>query len=678
MPKSGYSQNGEVYLSHIEGDVNNEIPYDSTVTFYFSFFNSTGEILTGSTNGFRIYSSGGMSWDTTVAEILPSLAFWVNHYNSIFINRLGLTGSGSDTIGLGGFAIFEPGIPTEFDTTVLKITVGPFDISYVGEYISIDSCYYPPVSTWLWSTDDNSYKPDWDGPHEFQIIDPVPDTIEITGQLKVDNAAEGTLENLSYFEFEPIIFDGTDTVTLGDTIVTDFEGKFKAKIEENTEDIMFRISTRNNSSQQFQIRSASAPNGPFIGIFETGLSATIDRNINLNLDSLVNLNNTYLYEAVWIMRQAYITDSILDFHLTGFSFEKDPTKLLLLYDSAGTVFNETLWELIGTTSRISLEQDKWQFQTICHEFGHELFYQLNNKDTSIWTSTNYASHYPSFVSDSIFAFKEGFADFIRVISGVPENFKDLNYPDPTMNYEVNDWWRGELQNNTDGNIVEGSVGSMLLDLYDDETTPKNRSGDDENVRNPSFFLNVIFNCIEVNNLKPPSQQTLTMRIFGQTLQDTNQWWHSYSEYTDVQGTICRDIFGANMFAPVRPIDESDRPMKLTSVIDDCPNDAIDDVEESEVLEPIIPLIFDVSQNYPNPFNGETRIMFTAPEKGNYSIEIINILGQMISEISFQNLQKGEHWVEIDDNILGRMASGVYFYKVSSKTKSITKKMVYLK
>ena len=85
-------------------------------------------------------------------------------------------------------------------------------------------------------------------------------------------------------------------------------------------------------------------------------------------------------------------------------------------------------------------------------------------------------------------------------------------------------------------------------------------------------------------------------------------------------------------------------------------------------------------NYPNPFNPTTTIHFYLPEAGNVKLEIFNIKGQKVKTL-LDGMSK-EGYQEVvwngNDNTERKLASGVYFYKLSYGNKSLQKKMLLLK
>ena len=92
-------------------------------------------------------------------------------------------------------------------------------------------------------------------------------------------------------------------------------------------------------------------------------------------------------------------------------------------------------------------------------------------------------------------------------------------------------------------------------------------------------------------------------------------------------------------------------------------------------------VYELRQNYPNPFNPETTIMLNVKE-ANASMElgIYNLKGQLVKLLHNGRLAKGEHsfvWTGTDNNN-NSVASGVYFYKVTSEAGNQTRRMLLVK
>ena len=97
-------------------------------------------------------------------------------------------------------------------------------------------------------------------------------------------------------------------------------------------------------------------------------------------------------------------------------------------------------------------------------------------------------------------------------------------------------------------------------------------------------------------------------------------------------------------------------------------------------QPILPLTLTLSQNYPNPFNPSTNIEYTVGSPSDVKLAIYDINGQMVRQFVQGHVAPGKYnlrWDSTDD--AGRkVASGVYFYKLTVGDKSIVKKMALLK
>ncbi len=89
----------------------------------------------------------------------------------------------------------------------------------------------------------------------------------------------------------------------------------------------------------------------------------------------------------------------------------------------------------------------------------------------------------------------------------------------------------------------------------------------------------------------------------------------------------------------------------------------------------LPREYSLSNNYPNPFNPVTRIEFALPEAGMTRLIIYDIVGREIAILLDGEMDAGFHNVTWNAN---EVASGIYFYRLTSGTFADTKKMVLLK
>ncbi|MBL1215136.1 MAG: T9SS type A sorting domain-containing protein [Ignavibacteriae bacterium] len=88
-----------------------------------------------------------------------------------------------------------------------------------------------------------------------------------------------------------------------------------------------------------------------------------------------------------------------------------------------------------------------------------------------------------------------------------------------------------------------------------------------------------------------------------------------------------------------------------------------------------PEIFSLSQNYPNPFNPSTKISFSIPSNTFVTLSIYDILGSKITELINEEMSPGQYSIDFDASDL---ASGIYYYTLSTNNSAISKKMILLK
>jgi len=89
----------------------------------------------------------------------------------------------------------------------------------------------------------------------------------------------------------------------------------------------------------------------------------------------------------------------------------------------------------------------------------------------------------------------------------------------------------------------------------------------------------------------------------------------------------------------------------------------------------------LKQNYPNPFNPETEIMFALKESADATLTVYNVQGQKVSVLYNEYTEAGTQtsikW-DGTDKTGKAVASGIYFYKLSTKFESHMRKMLLIK
>lgn len=81
------------------------------------------------------------------------------------------------------------------------------------------------------------------------------------------------------------------------------------------------------------------------------------------------------------------------------------------------------------------------------------------------------------------------------------------------------------------------------------------------------------------------------------------------------------------------------------------------------------------QNYPNPFNPETNIRFELPEASRVKLAVYNVLGEEVATIMNQHLTAGTHHTSFN---AGKLATGIYFYSLTTGAQQLVKKMIVIK
>ena len=86
----------------------------------------------------------------------------------------------------------------------------------------------------------------------------------------------------------------------------------------------------------------------------------------------------------------------------------------------------------------------------------------------------------------------------------------------------------------------------------------------------------------------------------------------------------------------------------------------------------------LAQNYPNPFNPSTTIQYTIAEAGMVTLKLFNILGVEVATLVNGRQEAGSYAVRINaGGDTPGFTSGVYFYRLETRSLRSTRKMVLL-
>jgi parallel beta-helix repeat protein len=88
-----------------------------------------------------------------------------------------------------------------------------------------------------------------------------------------------------------------------------------------------------------------------------------------------------------------------------------------------------------------------------------------------------------------------------------------------------------------------------------------------------------------------------------------------------------------------------------------------------------PVDFMLADNYPNPFNPSTNISFSVPQRSNVKLVVYDVLGKEVATLANSVYETGKYNVQFNGSSL---ASGMYFYTLTTAQGTISKKMLLVK
>ena len=98
--------------------------------------------------------------------------------------------------------------------------------------------------------------------------------------------------------------------------------------------------------------------------------------------------------------------------------------------------------------------------------------------------------------------------------------------------------------------------------------------------------------------------------------------------------------------------------------------------DNEQQEPEIISTFELFQNYPNPFNPTTTIRYQLPTSAEVTLRVYDLLGREVAVLVNQEMKMaGRYQLTFD---AGRLASGMYLYRLTAGSQVFTKKLMVIK
>jgi len=144
-------------------------PVVITLSYNFGPTNTTG-----SSNGFKIYSTDGAAWTSTSISNAAAAAALPEMNGGAFTGILSGDGLLEDTASLGSFAISGPGVPAGAVRLAAVISIVP-TLASDGKTICIDSAWFPPGGDWVWADAGGSVTCGWLSAPKCYTVYNVPD-----------------------------------------------------------------------------------------------------------------------------------------------------------------------------------------------------------------------------------------------------------------------------------------------------------------------------------------------------------------------------------------------------------------------------------------------------------------------------------------------------------------------
>jgi hypothetical protein len=153
-------------------------------------------------------------------------------------------------------------------------------------------------------------------------------------------------------------------------------------------------------------------------------------------------------------------------------------------------------------------------------------------------------------------------------------------------------------------------------------------------------------------------------------------------------TIANGVFDSTFSWDVPGVDEPNCRIKII-VKDGASNEAWDVSDQNFAIttgtavaegDLRVPGEVTLEQNRPNPFNPATEVIFGVPEPMKIALRVYSVEGRLVATLAEGAFGAGYHsatWYGRDRNG-AEVSSGIYFYRLETPDKVVTRKMVMLK
>jgi hypothetical protein len=207
------------------------------------------------------------------------------------------------------------------------------------------------------------------------------------------------------------------------------------------------------------------------------------------------------------------------------------------------------------------------------------------------------------------------------------------------------------------------------------------------VNGPDGQEAVLADGFTVNGTVPVLIHDLCAQIVGATVELTWDIWsdevvQGYRILRREAGTAIDVVINPSLIEPGvrRYVDDDIRPgagyeYVLVAVLND--GSELRSLPESVKT---VGYALELYQNEPNPFNPSTRIRYSLPQRAHVRLDVFDPMGRRISTLVDEVRDAGPNealWNGTSDSG-GTVASGVYFYRIRTGRRVLTKKLLLLK
>ncbi len=193
--------------------------------------------------------------------------------------------------------------------------------------------------------------------------------------------------------------------------------------------------------------------------------------------------------------------------------------------------------------------------------------------------------------------------------------------------------------------------------------------DNENHRVDIGLINMVYAQKDTPTLKPSANSDHSVAVLHFTLDDPNLENLVIGQYK-TEAPYHEMMFVYNQYDNGVPLVRDLVPTLETGTISLA----------SRAPGAALPTTYELSQNIPNPFNPTTQISFALPQAGKVNLAIYNVLGQHVKNLVDDYMGAGYQTVTWDGTDFSghQVASGVYFYRLTTGQFTDTRKMMLLK